>query len=225
MSLKIFTNNFIISKQFLQKKETAKNCFGGAFNHFLGKGGSSRHQSRLTNTSTRTIFHEDLINCHAKWSIAPSNFSNLSNLIQFMQDRFLVYPHSLIWQFQTHHVELTIRLYVWTSPYTGQFSSNHATERQRTGPDGCLCCFDNTSQDGDSVAPLHWNRKIGSHGQMLSKFPIISKNASIKNYPKLNFLQKPHQAHMFISPNSGARGLHNFAIPIPVHYIWKMANV
>ncbi len=87
-------------------------------------------------------------------------FSSLPNLLQFMQDHFLVCTHCLIWQYKTHRVKLTIRLYVWISVYIVQFGSNHATERQRTGPDGCLYSFDNGSQDGVNVAPKichFWN--------------------------------------------------------------------
>ncbi len=45
----------IFSEKAVFSEETAKNCFEVAFDHFLGKGGSSRRQSRLTNMSTRTI--------------------------------------------------------------------------------------------------------------------------------------------------------------------------
>ncbi len=41
---------------------------------------------------------------------------------------------------------------------------------------------------------------------MLPKIPVISKNASNKSCSKLSFLQKTLQAHMSISPKSGARG-------------------
>ncbi len=41
---------------------------------------------------------------------------------------------------------------------------------------------------------------------MLQKIPIISKNASNKNYCKLNFLQITHWMHIFISPRRGAGG-------------------
>ncbi len=41
---------------------------------------------------------------------------------------------------------------------------------------------------------------------MLQKVPTISKNASIKSCSNLNFLQKMHWEHIFISPRSRATG-------------------
>ncbi len=115
-------------------------------------------------------------------------FSSLPNFIRFMQNCFLVDTHCLIWQFQTHHVKLTLRLYVWTSPYIGQFGSNHATERRRIGPDGCLCCSDNASQDGDSVAPKvcnFWNNALEWENRFTGP-----NAAKISNHIKKYFNQK-----------------------------------
>ncbi len=60
---------------------------------------------------------------------------------------------------------------------------------------------------------------------MLPKIQIIGKKVSRKSYLKLDFLQKCHWAHMYISPppQGGARGLERWAC-LKYYNVWKCKN-
>ncbi len=58
---------------------------------------------------------------------------------------------------------------------------------------------------------VHWDEKIDSlQCSMLSKIPIISKNALNRSCSALNFLQKSQWTYMSISHRSAAMELHRF---------------
>ncbi len=47
-------------------------------------------------------------------------------------------------------------------------------------------------------------QRLSLWGRMLRKIPVISKNASNKNYSELNFIQKTQWTHISFGPRSGS---------------------
>ncbi len=114
------------------------------------------------------------------------------------------------------------------------------------GSSGSLFCFTNVEaapghvskytvvlQQPNVSVPQVPQEKMTTLWTKISMFTLGLNTAKSTDYiekffnqklSKIIFLQKSHGVHLSILLTSGARELQRFVIPIPVHYILKMAN-